>query len=646
MSVFEYNHGKCAAKVKWLLSQGNDFKQCTRKPKQGSLLCGIHMLKNPHGLVPGAAPEEEEPTALAQVHESENAAPQTPKSEESEALPEPEGLHEDNVWSCLDGVSMDDALGKDPSQDDHVDEEDDSGSMTSESEVGATHADEDHPDSKPGETGEEGAHENSSTLPPAKKPKLQTKGPMKYKFNFSHIAQHTELAQDTSKSVASLEELEKYSYFCVQMPPCSVPSHYKDLVETVAGPISLEEGMVQLYLTNLRFAGGPTNSKLHAPGHIQQLAKVWKNLQHGIKQSSLPHSQLPCWVTGHGPGITRLFRTWKKADVASEPGETKRTWITSEQVENYCISVILKDMQQMSSYIEIGEALLLRLQSARSHRFVNLAELKWSDTGSKAAASGEEEIPYVNIMCTKPLGSKTVQGLVQAKCKVELLITDAITKYLWNRWAGQPYEAEGIQTFVFPKQGKDSFLWNVQMPRAQHDRAVQTCALALKLPITAEAVYKYTSKSIRNGVAAEVSRTVRAALLGHNKVHGRSASSRMDINTYAPAEVLLEPGPVFGNEAEINTKLQEAVASHFLPIKHQLLCAMCGFPDCSCDSCKAKAGGSKWKLGHTCWLKGKKGPLPKQGPQESDIQLAWRSAAWQSFGVDDTPVFEDGKYTW
>ena len=131
MSVFEYNHGKCAAKVKWQLSQGNDFKQCTRKPKQGSLLCGIHMLKNPHGLVPGAAPEEEQPTALAQVHESENAAPETPKSEESEALPEPEGLHEDNVWSCLDGVSMDDAPGQDHSQDDHVDEEDESGEQTS-----------------------------------------------------------------------------------------------------------------------------------------------------------------------------------------------------------------------------------------------------------------------------------------------------------------------------------------------------------------------------------------------------------------------------------------------------------------------------------------------------------------------------------
>jgi hypothetical protein len=393
--MFQYNHGRCAAKVKWQLQEGAEFKQCTRKPKQGNNLCGIHALKNPHGLVPGA----EAPATPTVAGESEPEDVSPPSDVETEQAEEGSSAHAMEDGSQLPDIDSDEAQGEiDGSQ------------------LDASFAE----DGKP---------------PPAKRAKIVKQ---KYMFNFKHISDHMDLSQQSRKSEDQLHQLEKYSSFCVQVPDDSVPNNFKELVDTMAGPISLQEGMVKLYLTNLRFAGGLPSNKVPATGHVQQLAKVWHNLLNGIKQSDIPHTSWPAWVNGTAAAITQLFRAWKRADSAHEPAVLKRTWISSSQVEDYCIKVILEDMQGLSCYIDIGEALLMRLQSARSHRFVNLAELKWADTGSKASATNQESIPLFNIMCTKPLGTKTIQGLVHAKCKVELLITDAITKYLWDKWSNQP----------------------------------------------------------------------------------------------------------------------------------------------------------------------------------------------------------------
>lgn len=622
MCAFLYDHGRCAAKVRWHLEQGVDFKQCTRKPKLGNHLCGIHLLSNPHGLVPGTGIE-----------------PPSSMEEATEMPAEAEVDEWDHLSNPGAGANEDD--GEDEAEEPSDEQLNEHGSEDEQPEADNEHCSEDdHPETDKAEDDEQ------KEEPSYKKAKLEQSSPVKYLFNFEHISEHADLTQKCAKTAKHLEELERYSSFCTQMPDCAVPHHFKDLVETAVGPVSLEESMVQLYLTNLRFTGGPSSSKVHAVGHVQQLAKVWHHLVNGVKQSGLPHTSWPPWVCGHAAGVTQLFRSWKKVDAETEPAASKRTWVTSAQVEDYCVDIILKDMQKQSCYIELGEALLLRLQSSRSHRFVNLATLKWSDTGSKAASVAGENVPYINILCTKPLGSKSVQGMVQTKCKVELHITDAITNYLWSKWSDQPIPEGVAKIYVFPKQGKDNFLWDVPMPRAQHDKAVQNCAKVLQLAATSEQLYKYTSKSIRNGVAAEVSRAVRESLVGQNKKNGRSSNSQMDIATYAPAEVLVEPGALFGNKVAIQQKLEEAIANHFLPIKHNLLCAACGFPECDCESCKLKLEGQKSKVGHTCWLNGKKGPTPKSGPHETDDQLAARAHAWQCFGVDDVPLFQNGNYSW
>jgi hypothetical protein len=143
----------------------------------------------------------------------------------------------------------------------------------------------------------------------------------------------------------------------------------------------------------------------------------------------------------------------------------------------------------------------------------------------------------------------TVEGVANAKGKVNLMITDVVTRKLWDAWAGAPWESEVpmAEAFVFPKQGRTGFLWDQAMPRAQHDRAVQHCATALNLSFTSDELGSLTSKAIRSGVSAGVARDVRDMLTGTNQQRGRSKKSAMDIGTYAPkdrggSEIMLHVG--------------------------------------------------------------------------------------------------------
>lgn len=631
-----YNIDKCLAKVMWNCPDGG-FKQCTRRPQAGNDLCGIHIRQNPHGLINVQAGPEPEATHLA-LEDGHDAGPDQLDTWKLLGQPgEAESEMHGDIGSVTDYdhdmLDYDDGL-----EDEVASEEEESNGEVSDCDDGQEATSAAGKGQQP-----DGAKPlvEQEPRPSAKRTRLNAQG--SYQFSLDHVGEHLAVAEAYSKSQVDMGELAKYSDFCTQVLQAPIPEQFKVLVDTSVGPVSLAEGMVQTYLVHMRFGGGPAEGKVLPSGNVSQIVKILKNLQACMRHCGLAPQDVPAWVTSHTKSMTQLIRDFKKADMPTELPTTRRLFVTPEHIESYCISVIIRGKAEMyTSYKEIGEALLLRMQSGRSHRFVNLTSLKLVDTGYKAAASDGESVPFYNICCTKPLGTRTVEGVANARGRVEILVVDPITRYLWDKWMEQTVEQEDDEkeVYFFPKQGKFQFHWDQPMPRVQHDEAVQHCVEALGLPYTKEEIHKFTSKSVRSGVSAQVARVVRESLTGKNKSLGRSATSTMDLGTYCPKEVLMEPGPLFADVESAKARLGEALAKHFAPIKDKLICEVCGYPQCNCPNC------NQGRASHTCWLQGRRGRMPKHGPAEDGGQLAMRASAWGQLGIDETPVWKLTKYSW
>ena len=104
-------------------------------------------------------------------------------------------------------------------------------------------------------------------------------------------------------------------------------------------------------------------------------------------------------------------------------------------------------------------------------------------------------------------------------------------------------------------------------------------------------------------------------------------------------QVLLEPGPLY-NKALAEATWQEAVSKHNASRAKDLLCAVCGYPNCDCPKCCHKPGG------HSCWLgggakgKGKRKNVNRAMTQIESDQL---QAAWGALGLQ-APVKLDGSW--
>ncbi len=656
------NYTKCLAKVSWQCKPG-EYKQCSRNSKQGDNLCGIHLLKNPHGLVVSEVPDEAAAPDLAALPVQ---APQEKLVSHGAASLE-DTKEEDQLadlgaapWGLLDTYGQEALSNELPKEEEEQGTPSPSFDDAPNIENSDCHAKEEHHESLDGDEFSDGSDaggvgqlevipidSDSDPEPVQKKlkmePGLADDHGVRCEFNFDHIADHMQMAQ--SKNTAfNMSQLRRYSDFCVQFPKEMVLEDWKPLVCTKVGPVFLEEEMLKTFLVNLRFCGQPISAEVLPQGSVKQLVAVLFALQAGLKECLF--QDLPPWVHGQSKSVALLFRKWKRDDMCKEHLSTRKTSITPSQIEDWCIAIILKDMMGEASLIEIEQALLLRLQSGRSHRFVNISALCVGDIGYQAAASGGESVPFFNITNTKPTGTLSMEGLSKAKGKVQLLVVDPVTQHLWHKWVNQPGSLCWTpSTFFFPKQGAKDFSWNEPLPRHQHNKAVQDCALQLGIPITVEELQKFTSKSVRVGVSCDVSRAVRSVLVDSNQKQGRAPGSKVDLSTYTPKDVLMEPGPIFANTQDIRAKLEGAIADHFNPIKANLCCASCGFPACGCKECN-KPAGQKKRVGHSCWLLGKSGRTPAGGPSEDEGQKAARASAWQAFCIDGVPQWCNGEYSW
>lgn len=276
-----------------------------------------------------------------------------------------------------------------------------------------------------------------------------------------------------------------------------------------------------------------------------------------------------------------------------------------------------------------------------------------SEVGFLQAAGSDEQIGYMNITCTKTLGNMTGHQAAHAKAKVQLEAADCVTAYLFKAWVSEHSHLVGSENhFFFPYQGTASFDFSKPISAPQHDKAVQRCASVLKLPTTVEHLKSFTSQSVRVGVGSQVAKVIREQLLESNQQHGRAPGSMQDAGTYVPDQVLMAPGPLFGDMQGIKQRMQAAEELHFGSLKQSLLCTYCGYPACKCPKCNSmKAvdagvpGPARTSAKHDCWLAGRTGPKKKSGPQESDEAYADRVAAWIHYGIEVVPEWRDGKYS-
>ena len=73
-----------------------------------------------------------------------------------------------------------------------------------------------------------------------------------------------------------------------------------------------------------------------------------------------------------------MIKAWKAVDVPFEKPATRKGFVTPAQIEEYALLNICRIKERDCNLVLLEEALLLRIQSARSHRHVNLLAVKWS----------------------------------------------------------------------------------------------------------------------------------------------------------------------------------------------------------------------------------------------------------------------------
>lgn len=278
-----------------------------------------------------------------------------------------------------------------------------------------------------------------------------------------------------------------------------------------------------------------------------------------------------------------------------------------------------------------------------------------SDVGIQPGTEHDDDgtFGFINITCTKTLGNMTGHRAAVSTAKVRFDVLDVMTNYLFQRWFRE-FECHHGSTcaYFFPRQGKLAFNFERPMTRAQHDQAVRRCASALGLITTQCQLRTFTAQSVRVGVSVEVVLQLREALTHQNALHGRARSSVMDTTAYVPDNVLMAPGPLFGNIEEIQARFDVFLTSYFEPIKQQLLCLTCGYPACTCKKCLCQnsllqAAANKVLLGrptHSCWLAGLMGRRRKGGPLESVEQSSTRLYAWRVYGVQTVPQWKGDRY--
>ena len=424
------------------------------------------------------------------------------------------------------------------------------------------------------------------------------------------------------------------------------------VVETPLGCVASDENLLRCFLAKLRFGGGPISGPYQLKAKSVEGRFVF--LKKALRESLFVAADLPTWAVNGSrtsTAMNRMFQQWRKVELVDEKAAVKRGYLTDEHVETYCLDLMAKDRRDGPLLMtEVFAGLLLRLQSARSVRHGNLASLTWSCVSwVPSAAAGAPAVGAMDVTVTKTLSNMALRGSTSKKFKSRLLFADAISSWFFARWLEDAEAPLRRPTdFVFPHlQASGDYDFSSCMKNSQHSDVCRAAAAHLGLASTEEEIKGFASNCVRRGCAAGVVGTMQAVLAQSNKRNGRALESSIDVDVYAPDDVVMAPGALFEDLEDIEERCRQHLGE-LLPTRvADLLCVVCGLPCCQCPRCLGLLRGHKSeKNGHCCWLKGLKGRIPaaKEGAEEKSLRIA----AWAEHGVDEgsLPVLDKGRFVW
>jgi hypothetical protein len=386
--------------------------------------------------------------------------------------------------------------------------------------------------------------------------------------------------------------------------------------DTSYGTLYLTEHAVLHYLKAIQ---------TDTPVRANTLLSKFTNLKKGIRQLGLSVQHMPAWaLQGTKPGekIDEYLRKMTTAQTASAGAALPDAVLGTEDIEEIALGMVVQIRLSGDGYciMEAINILFGRLQSGRSPRTLDLFRIMMTDAGYSPGADGGPPVPYIDVGTLKPLAGMGLAAAVKAKAKSRIYLTDQITQSLFSVWwAWVPAEVQTSSTsYFFPKQGKDGFHYESPMRYRTANAFVQHWAMLLGLVIDDRHHRSFTTKSIRKGVAAESVRLMKEFMVTRNLHLGRASSSNMEVSTYCPRRVLMAPGPLHDRHHS-DAILAQALTRAGEERKTHILCAACGYANCSCEACAG--AGRKRKL-HACWLSkmnGKLGKRAKTGPPEANL---------------------------
>ena len=442
--------------------------------------------------------------------------------------------------------------------------------------------------------------------------------------------------------------VQEYVAYCVSFSPAELKQYsQEDFIKTHWGDCGKHESIFRSFVLYLRHQGGPTDgTQKRMKGST--LENKMCQLKKGLRLCARSPNDIPAWAVEGAKGsnlLRNMIQDIKTKDSSSAKPANMKGYLMENHVEEFCMYVMSLHKAGHATQQQVMRALALRFQSGLESRHAHLVRTTWGETGHEPipAAEGDGQVPYFTAYMTK-IGGLTLSQSARAVMTSKMYLTDPLSIDLFEAWC-EMYGAEAEPGHYFlPFAGPEAFDFTQPMSPEQHDEACREAALCCKLAITEAHLQTFGSNCVRRGCAGTVARTAKKAIAGPNRRHGRRETSMVDLQVYAPAEILREPSPLFTDVDGIAERYNAFLQSVYQT--KEVLCQACGYPLCeNCSQCSymvANEGKSSKHKMHRCWLWDFKGRRPKSGPKESDEQIEDRSLAWSNLGVQTTPHWNGG----
>ena len=431
---------------------------------------------------------------------------------------------------------------------------------------------------------------------------------------------------------------------------CQANWHELTELPGIGKPVAADGG--QIFVTDVAVVAWL--KQLSSALETSTLYGKFSSLKEGFRGLNLTSDVAPFWLESGAakpPAIMKFFRAEKTASYKGEAPANPKGAITSAEVRDYVLGKISEDRAGQGCQKDIANCFFLWVMSGRAHRLGNIQDTRCSNVGTHLEGAGStqeenKETPYITLPVTKLLGVMSARQIAQTPLFMKFFLGDCISEYLWAAWMDIiPEEAKGKEDkFFFPFQGAHGFDFNRPMSNDNIKQAILQCAGWHGQP----GHVRHDANSIRRGLAQEVVDLVKKALGELNIQHGRGKASTTDLVVYCPKGHLVQPGFLHTDIASIKAAWDACMDSHNTALRSNLLCTICGYPNCQCKKCGLLAAGKPSTHGHDkCWLSSRgPGRKSKAWIAETPDQFQARTDAWMALGIEDVPVFKDGKFIW